>query len=90
MQFLSDPNESVLLERRYQEAVDSLSVYDPLLAYQLSGKAAAKPLEEKLDTYLNSLAQNFGPPQTLGDQKLFESLGPYLKSEGLEYVHRHR
>jgi hypothetical protein len=83
LQFLGDSDERAALEKRYQEAVDSLSVTEPLLAYKLSGKASKVPVDEKLDVYLTTLATQIGPPQTEADQKLFDILGPFLHSEGL-------
>lgn len=76
------------LETKYIDAVDSLAIFDPILAFRLSGKNALTRYREQSDTYLQKALLHFGQTDLASATTGVEMVRPFMLNEGLELARK--
>jgi hypothetical protein len=72
--------KSLELDKKYADAVETLAAYEPVLAYQLSGKTDLQRHREKSDAYVSAIAEQFGEGKTV-DSAGLGALMPFAREE---------
>lgn len=69
------------LDVNYEEAVDSLAIFDPILAFRLSGKTKFSRPREQSEAYLAKVIQHFGGGDENDLKPGVDLMRPFLRRE---------